>query len=50
MQDNELSEVFLQIKGIGPWTLGIIKMFYLGHSDTFLNGDLAIKKRAFIFL
>ena len=32
MQDNELSEFFLKIKGIGPWTLGIIKMFYLGHS------------------
>ena len=49
MQDNELSEFFLQIKGIGPWTLGIIKMFYLGHSDTYLNGDLAIKKRASYF-
>ena len=49
MKDNELSEFFLQIKGIGPWTLGIIKMFYLGNSDTFLNGDLAIKKRALYF-
>lgn len=49
MQDNELSKFFLQIKGIGPWTLGIIKMFYLGNSDTFLNGDLAIKKRALYF-
>ena len=49
MQDNELSEFFLQIKGIGPWTLGIIKMFHLGNSDTFLNGDLAIKKRALYF-
>jgi DNA-3-methyladenine glycosylase II len=49
MQDNELSEFFLKIKGIGPWTLGIIKMFYLGHSDTYLNGDLAIKKRASYF-
>ena len=49
MRDNELSEFFLQIKGIGPWTLGIIKMFYLGNSDTFLNGDLAIKKRALYF-
>ena len=49
MQDNELSKFFLKIKGIGPWTLGIIKMFYLGHSDTYLNGDLAIKKRASYF-
>jgi DNA-3-methyladenine glycosylase II len=49
MQDNELSEFFLKIKGIGPWTLGIIKMFYLGHSDTYLSGDLAIKKRASYF-
>ena len=49
MQDNELSEFFLKIKGIGPWTLGIIKMFYLGDSDTYLNGDLAIKKRASYF-
>ena len=49
MQENELSEFFLKIKGIGPWTLGIIKMFYLGDSDTYLNGDLAIKKRASYF-
>ena len=49
MQDDELSKFFLKIKGIGPWTLGIIKMFYLGNLDTYLNGDLAIKKRALYF-
>ena len=50
MQDQELSEFFLKIKGIGPWTLGIIKMFYLGHSDTYLSGDLGVKKEHYIFL
>ena len=49
MQDQELSEFFLKIKGIGPWTLGIIKMFYLGHSDTYLSGDLGVKKGALYF-
>ena len=49
MQDQKLSEFSLKIKGIGPWTLGIIKMFYLGHLDTYLSGDLGIKKRALYF-
>src|SRR5210317_826668 len=49
MKDQELSEFFLKIKGIGPWTLGIIKMFYLGHSDTYLSGDLGVKKGSLYF-
>lgn len=44
-----MSKFFLKIKGIGPWTLGIIKMFYLGHSDTYLSGDLGVKKGALYF-
>ena len=44
MKDNEISKIFLDLKGVGPWTLGIIKMFYIGNNDVFLDGDLGIKK------
>ena len=44
MRDNEISKIFLDLKGVGPWTLGIIKMFYIGNNDVFLDGDLGIKK------
>jgi len=44
MKDIEISKIFLDLKGVGPWTLGIIKMFYIGNNDVFLDGDLGIKK------
>jgi 3-methyladenine DNA glycosylase/8-oxoguanine DNA glycosylase len=28
MNQADISDLFLKIKGIGPWTLGIIQMFY----------------------
>ena len=34
------------IKGIGPWTAQYIAMRALGDPDTFLHGDLVIKKTA----
>ena len=42
--DEDLSNLFLSIKGVGPWTLGVIKMFYIQDSNVFLKGDLAINK------
>ena len=47
---NELSEMLLKIKGIGPWTLGITRMFYICDEDVWLDGDLGINKAANIFI
>lgn len=44
LSNDQLSDLFLNIRGIGPWTLGIIKMFYIQDSNVFLEGDLGIKK------
>ena len=44
LSDEELSNLFLSIKGVGPWTLGVIRMFYIQDSNVFLKGDLAINK------
>ena len=44
LSDKDLSNLFLSIKGVGPWTLGVIRMFYIQDSNVFLKGDLAINK------
>ena len=49
MNQADISDLFLKIKGIGPWTLGIIQMFYLGQEDIYLTGDLGIKKAGLNF-
>ena len=49
MNQADISGLFLKIKGIGPWTLGIIQMFYLGQEDIYLTGDLGIKKAGLNF-
>ena len=49
MNQVDISDLFLKIKGIGPWTLGIIQMFYLGQEDIYLTGDLGIKKAGLNF-
>jgi len=49
MNQADISDLFLKIKGIGPWTLGIIQMFYLGQEDIYLTGDLGIKKAGLDF-
>ena len=41
---EDLSNLFLSIKGVGPWTLGVIRMFYIQDSNVFLKGDLAINE------
>ena len=47
---NELSEMLLKIKGIGPWTIGITRMFYICDEDVWLDGDLGINKAVNIFI
>ena len=49
MNQVDISDLFLKIKGIGPWTLGIIQMFYIGQEDIYLTGDLGIKKAGLDF-
>jgi DNA-3-methyladenine glycosylase II len=49
MNQTDISDLFLRIKGVGPWTLGIIQMFYLGQEDIYLTGDLGIKKAGLSF-
>ena len=49
MNQADISDLFLKIKGIGPWTLGIIQMFYIGQEDIYLTGDLGIKKAGLDF-
>lgn len=34
---------WLQLKGIGPWTVDYVQMRALGHTDIWLAGDLGIK-------
>ena len=41
---KELEDIFLNIKGIGPWTLNVIRMFYINDEDIWLPEDLVIKK------
>ncbi|MDG1062729.1 MAG: DNA-3-methyladenine glycosylase 2 family protein [SAR86 cluster bacterium] len=41
---DDLSHFFIQIKGVGPWTLGVVRMFFIQDTDVFLEGDLGINK------
>ena len=41
---EELNKIFLPLKGIGPWTINIMQMFYLEDKDVWLPGDLGIQK------
>ncbi|MBL6903681.1 MAG: DNA-3-methyladenine glycosylase 2 family protein [SAR86 cluster bacterium] len=47
---DELSKMFIEIKGIGPWTIGITRMFYICDEDVWLDGDLGINKALKTFL
>jgi DNA-3-methyladenine glycosylase II len=49
MNQADISDLFTKINGIGPWTLGIIQMFYIGQEDIYLTGDLEIKKAGLNF-
>ena len=44
MQESDIDSYFLNIRGVGPWTLCSLKMFYLCNADVFIYGDLAINK------
>ena len=44
MEDEELIEFLVQIKGIGRWTAEMILMFTLGRPDVFAVDDLGIQQ------
>lgn len=44
MEDEELIEFLVQIKGIGRWTAEMILMFSLGREDVFAVDDLGIQQ------
>jgi len=46
---EELKQFFLQLKGVGPWTLGVLRMFFIQDTDVFLEGDLGINKELINF-
>lgn len=44
MDDEELIEFLVQVKGIGRWTAEMILMFTLGREDVFAVDDLGIQQ------
>jgi DNA-3-methyladenine glycosylase II len=44
MENEELIEFLVQIKGIGRWTAEMILMFTLGREDVFAVDDLGIQQ------
>ena len=47
---DELSKMLIEIKGVGPGTTGITRMFYICDEDVWLDGDLGINKALKTFL
>jgi DNA-3-methyladenine glycosylase II len=41
--DEELITRLTQVRGIGPWTVHILLIFYLGRADIMPTGDYAIR-------
>eukprot|EP00850_Spirogloea_muscicola_P020384 SM000214S06778 [mRNA] locus=s214:99241:100967:+ [translate_table: standard] len=44
MDDDALMESLTAVKGIGPWTVHMFKMFSLHRADVLPVGDLAVRK------
>ena len=41
--EAEITAQLTALKGIGPWTVDIYRMFCLGHADAWSPGDLALQ-------
>lgn len=46
MSGDALEERLIEIKGIGPWTAQIYRLFCVGDADVLPAGDLALQKAA----
>lgn len=44
MSNDEVSQHLICLPGIGPWTVDMMLMFYLGRLDVLPLGDLALRK------
>lgn len=44
MSDAALFDLFIQIKGVGQWTVEMLLMFAFGREDIFSPGDLVIRQ------
>lgn len=43
MSNDEVTEMLVQVKGIGPWSAQMYLMFVLGRLDIFASGDKGIQ-------
>lgn len=43
LSNEEVTEMLVQVNGIGPWTAEMFQMFALGRPDIFSHGDLGLK-------
>ena len=43
MSDDELVARLTEVRGIGPWTVHMLLIFYLGRPDVMPTGDFAIR-------
>ncbi len=43
MPDEELVARLTEVRGIGPWTVHMLLIFYLGRADVMPTGDFAIR-------
>ena len=44
LSDQEIINRLIQIRGIGPWTVQMLLIFYLGRPDVLPVGDLGVRK------
>jgi len=44
LSDDKLIERLTKVRGIGPWTVQMLMIFYLGRPDVMPTGDFGIRK------
>ena len=49
MEDDEIRNLLIKIKGVGPWTVDMFLMFTLNRPDIFPVSDLGIQKGMTLF-
>ena len=50
LSKDNLTNKLIKVKGIGPWSVGMTRMFFICDPDVWLEGDLGIKKSLKVFL
>ena len=43
-QARQCCQKLISLKGIGPWSASVITLFYIGHQDVLVEGDVTINK------